>query len=43
MNDRQFFLDNGYVVLGSDEEIAQRPVDPAIRRRGAGTDVLPNA
>ncbi|MEV4644799.1 biotin synthase BioB [Saccharopolyspora sp. NPDC049426] len=35
--------DNGFVVLGSDEEIAQRPVDPAIRRRGAGTDVLPNA
>jgi biotin synthase len=35
--------DNGFVVLGSDEEIAQRPADPAIRRRGAGTDVLPNA
>ncbi|TDD08940.1 biotin synthase BioB [Saccharopolyspora terrae] len=35
--------DNGFIVLGSDEEIAQRPVDPAIRRRGAGTDVLPNA
>ena len=34
---------SGFVVLGSDEELAQRPADPAIRRRGAGTDVLPNA
>jgi hypothetical protein len=36
------------VVLGSDEHAAQVPLrgethDPTIRRRGAGTAVLPNA
>ncbi|RRO16717.1 biotin synthase BioB [Saccharopolyspora rhizosphaerae] len=41
--DLAMIRDSGFVVLGSDEEVAQRPVDPAIRRRGAGTDVLPNA
>ena len=41
--DLAMIRDSGFVVLGSDEEVAQRPTDPAIRRRGAGTDVLPNA
>ncbi|SFS72550.1 biotin synthase BioB [Saccharopolyspora flava] len=41
--DLAMIRDSGFVVLGSEEEIAQRPADPAIRRRGAGTDVLPNA
>lgn len=46
--DLQMIRDNGFVVLGSDEDHAQRacrpdPIDPAIRRRGAGTDVVPNA
>ncbi|MBA8823990.1 biotin synthase [Saccharopolyspora lacisalsi] len=46
--DLEMIRDNGFVVLGSEEELAQRaarpdPVDPSIRRRGAGTDVLPNA
>ncbi|QUH03746.1 biotin synthase BioB [Saccharopolyspora erythraea] len=46
--DLEMIRDNGFVVLGSEEDIAQQaerasPVDPAIRRRGAGTDVVPNA
>ncbi|WP_433873026.1 biotin synthase BioB [Saccharopolyspora sp. CA-218241] len=41
--DLELIRDGGFVVLGSAEERAQRPVDPAIRRRGAGTDVVPNA
>jgi biotin synthase len=43
--DLEMIRDNGFVVLGSEEDLAQRaePVDPAIRRRGAGTTVLPNA
>ncbi|MHA6804511.1 biotin synthase BioB [Salinifilum ghardaiensis] len=46
--DLEMIRDNGFVVLGSEEERAQRaeqpePIDPSIRRRGAGTDVLPNA
>ncbi|GAA2343643.1 biotin synthase BioB [Saccharopolyspora halophila] len=42
--DLAMIRDNGFVVLGSEEELAQRDHrDPAIRRRGAGTDLLPNA
>ncbi|QIZ37568.1 biotin synthase BioB [Saccharopolyspora sp. ASAGF58] len=49
--DLEMIRDNGFVVLGSEEDLAQQakrtdrvePIDPAIRRRGAGTDVLPNA
>lgn len=43
--DLAMIRDNGFVVLGSAEERAQREdaVDPAIRRRGAGTDLQPNA
>ncbi|GAA4533458.1 biotin synthase BioB [Amycolatopsis samaneae] len=42
--DLEMIRDNGFVVLGSEEELAQRgPADPAIRRRGAGTDRVPNA
>jgi biotin synthase len=39
--DLEMIRDNGFVVLGSDEELAQRDeaADPAIRRRGAGTQV----
>jgi biotin synthase len=46
--DLEMIRDNGFVVLGSEEDLAQEaerlePIDPAIRHRGAGTDVLPNA
>ncbi|KAA9162578.1 biotin synthase BioB [Amycolatopsis acidicola] len=41
--DLEMIRDNGFVVLGSEEDRAQRAADPAIRRRGAGTDLLPNA
>ncbi|MDA3630426.1 biotin synthase BioB [Saccharopolyspora oryzae] len=44
--DLEMIRDNGFVVQGSEEDLAQhdrQPTDPAIRRRGAGTDVLPNA
>ncbi|MFD9894094.1 biotin synthase BioB [Amycolatopsis sp. NPDC059027] len=44
--DLEMIRDNGFVVLGSEEDLAQRveqSADPVIRRRGAGTDVLPNA
>ncbi|MBE9376418.1 biotin synthase BioB [Saccharopolyspora sp. HNM0983] len=41
--DLAMIRDGGFVVLGSDEELAQRTDRPAIRRRGAGTDLLPNA
>jgi len=46
--DLELIRDNGFVVLGSDEHAAQDRAhaethDPAIRRRGAGTAVLPNA
>ncbi|MEV0703959.1 biotin synthase BioB [Saccharopolyspora sp. NPDC050389] len=46
--DLEMIRDNGFVVLGSEEDLAQQagrlePIDPAIRRRGAGTDVVPNA
>ena len=46
--DIELIRDNGFVVLGSEEHAAQAPLraeahDPTIRRRGAGTAVLPNA
>lgn len=45
--DLELIRDNGFVVLGSDEHDAQIAAghshDPAIRRRGAGTAVRPNA
>lgn len=46
--DLELIRDNGFVILGSEEELAQRsgwpePTNPVIRRRGAGTDVIPNA
>jgi biotin synthase len=45
--DLEMIRDNGFVVLGSEDDAQQaeqpEPIDPAIRRRGAGTDVLPNA
>lgn len=45
--DLELIRDNGFVVLGSDEHDAQLAAghshDPAIRRRGAGTDVAANA
>ncbi|MDQ0383016.1 biotin synthase BioB [Amycolatopsis thermophila] len=42
--DLEMIRDNGFVVLGSDEDRARtEPVDPAIRRRGAGTGLVPNA
>lgn len=44
--DLEMIRDGGFVVQGSEEDLGQRdgrPVGTAIRRRGAGTDVLPNA
>jgi biotin synthase len=45
--DLEMIRDNGFVVLGSEDDAQQaeqlEPIDPAIRRRGAGTDVVPNA
>ncbi|MBW4721356.1 biotin synthase BioB [Saccharothrix obliqua] len=43
--DLEMIRDNGFVVLGSAEDPGRQlePADPAIRRRGAGTDLLPNA
>ena len=44
--DLELIRDNGFVVLGSDEHAAQGRAqrhDPAIRHRGAGTDVAANA
>lgn len=44
--DLELIRDNGFVVLGSDEHVAQEQAahaDPAIRRRGAGTAMVPNA
>ncbi len=43
--DLELIRDNGFVVLGSEEHEAQLTGshDPAIRRRGAGTDVAANA
>ncbi|HXH77788.1 biotin synthase BioB [Nocardioides sp.] len=46
--DLELIRDNGFVVLGSEEHAVQAPLrteahDPTIRRRGAGTAVLPNA
>jgi biotin synthase len=46
--DLEMIRDNGFVVLGSEEDLAHQaerlsPSDPVIRRRGAGTDILPNA
>ena len=43
--DLELIRDHGFVVLGSDEDLAQGPAshDPAKRRRGAGTAVAPNA
>ncbi|MCP2252192.1 biotin synthase [Prauserella aidingensis] len=45
--DLRMITDNGFVVQGSANELAQRAhaeeAGPAIRRRGAGTGVLPNA
>jgi hypothetical protein len=45
-DDLALIRDNGFVVLGSEEHLAQSAEtsqDPAIRRRGAGTTVSPNA
>ncbi|WP_243788453.1 biotin synthase BioB [Saccharopolyspora gloriosae] len=41
--DLEMIRDNGFVVLGSEQDLAQRAEGPVIRRRGAGTDLLPNA
>lgn len=44
--DLALIKDNGFVVLGAaDDDFSTRPasVDPAKRRRGAGTELLPNA
>ncbi|MBA3780336.1 biotin synthase BioB [Nocardioides sp. InS609-2] len=44
--DLELIRDNGFVVLGSDEHLAATDAEshnPATRRRGAGTAVLPNA
>ncbi|MCX2733818.1 biotin synthase BioB [Saccharopolyspora sp. NFXS83] len=41
--DLEMIRDNGFVVLGSEQDLAQRAAGPVIRRRGAGTDLLPNA
>ncbi|GHE77279.1 hypothetical protein GCM10017786_03270 [Amycolatopsis deserti] len=42
--DLDMIRDNGFVVLGSEEDRARtEPIDPAIRRRGAGTGLVPNA
>ncbi|MDA3649424.1 biotin synthase BioB [Saccharopolyspora indica] len=41
--DLEMIRDSGFVVQGSAEDLAQRAADPVIRRRGAGTDLLPNA
>ncbi|OXM67154.1 MULTISPECIES: biotin synthase BioB [Amycolatopsis] len=42
--DLEMIRDNGFVVLGSEEDRARtEPVDPPIRRRGAGTGLVPNA
>ncbi|MER7016192.1 biotin synthase BioB [Saccharopolyspora sp. NPDC000359] len=43
--DLEMIRDGGFVVQGSAADLAQQREarDPAIRRRGAGTDVLPNA
>ncbi len=44
--DLEMIHDHGFVVLGSDEhaeQLAASHADPAIRRRGAGTTLVPNA
>ncbi|SFW77939.1 biotin synthase BioB [Amycolatopsis australiensis] len=42
--DLAMIRDNGFVVLGSEEDrVRTEPADPAIRRRGAGTGLVPNA
>ncbi|NIH80136.1 biotin synthase BioB [Amycolatopsis viridis] len=42
--DLEMIRDNGFVVLGSDADRARtEPADPRIRRRGAGTGLVPNA
>ncbi|MFC7493640.1 MULTISPECIES: biotin synthase BioB [unclassified Nocardioides] len=41
--DLQLLEDSGFVVLGADAAPAGEAHDPAIRRRGAGTDVPANA
>ena len=45
--DLEMIRDNGFVVLGSEEDTNraddEHSHDPAIRRRGAGTSVAPNA
>jgi biotin synthase len=43
--DLELIRDHGFVVLGSDEQLAEAAVshDPAKRRRGAGTALAPNA
>jgi len=47
--DLELLRDNGFVVLGSHEDVAPPALaegvshDPTKRRRGAGTDLLPNA
>lgn len=44
-DDLALIKDNGFVVLGAEDAGVERPasVDPAKRRRGAGTTVSPNA
>ncbi|WP_199434592.1 biotin synthase BioB [Qaidamihabitans albus] len=46
--DLEMIRDNGFVVLGAEGDLSPQaaqlePTDPTIRRRGAGTDLLPNA
>ena len=44
-SDLELIRDNGFVVLGADDAPGDDHLShhPASRRRGAGTDVLPNA
>ncbi len=41
--DLRLIRDNGFVVLGSDEERAESAATPQIRQRGAGTEIPANA
>jgi len=42
-DDLAMIEDNGFVVLGGDADHHDHSTDPAIRRRGAGTELQPNA
>ena len=44
-DDIEMIRDNGFVILGAEDAFARAAAghDPAIRRRGAGTDVPANA